>query len=157
MAKRKSGQTGQTQDDHVLFTKKDAQRIANVVSWYEGSARSRNPSKLTRASGSGGGPIRIGQFSGAWPNGPGQQGTSNLKRVNLYIQSTTASGPNDWEPEVVDGLPNAVLAINLFSYIPTRSGGDSYMWCAVTPVSDFSMTFQGQNFDQIWLLLAAEC
>jgi len=116
--------------------------------------------------------IRLGQFTGAWPNEPGETGSDNVKLVKLYVQAPSPTGPNDWVPEL-DGDGEEVLAVtmNLFSYIPTRSGNDSYMWCAILPISNvggeyFAGTYEfvdGQDvpvmkpYSQLWLLLAAEC
>jgi hypothetical protein len=143
----------------VLLRQKDAQRVFNVVHWYENTSRPRRPSKLPRAPGGGGGSsIRLGQFTDTWANEPGQSGDANLKKVTLYMQDAqNAAGPNDWGPEITDGSQTIVVAINLFSYIPTRSGGDTRRWCAVTPLTSASGTFQGQDYDRLWLLLAAEC
>lgn len=117
--------------------------------------------------------IRLGQFSGYWPNEPGQSGSDNIRLVKLYVQNSNASGPNDWVPEL-DGDGEEVIAVtlNLFSYIPTRSGNDSYMWCAVLPISNvdgeyFTGSYQPDEngadvpvlkpYTKLWLLLAAEC
>lgn len=116
--------------------------------------------------------IRLGQFTGAWYNEPGESGSDNVKLVKLYVQNATPSGPNDWVPELDgDGEEVVAVTLNLFSYIPTRSGNDSYMWCAVLPISDVSGEYWTGAYDNVdgqdvpvmrpyttlWLLLAAEC
>jgi hypothetical protein len=158
-------------DQTVRFSTGDAKRIANTVRAYESGRRPRNPSTLPRAAGGGGGvasTIRLGQFTGFWPNEPGESGADNVKRVKLYVQEQNATGANDWIPET-DGNGNEVIAvtINLFSYIPTRSGNDSYMWCAVTPISSVPGDYPAggysgntpimTEYEQLWLLISAEC
>ena len=172
MAKKKPTRPGD-QSQPVYFTKKDAARIANVVHHHETSSRPRNPSFLPRAPGGGGGsPIRLGQFTGPWVNEPGETGADNVKLVKLYVQPDDAGSANDWVPEL-DGDGEEVIAVtlNLFSYIPTRSGNDSYMWCAVIPISSVEGEYWSGGYDstggsdvpimkpytQLWLLLAAEC
>jgi hypothetical protein len=122
--------------------------------------------------GGGGTTIRLGQFTGAWYNEPGQTGSDNLKLVKLYVQPSNASTPNDWVPELdANGEEVVAVTMNLFSYIPTRSGNDSYMWCAVLPISSVDGEYwtgaydnvEGQDvpvmrpYTTLWLLLAAEC
>lgn len=122
--------------------------------------------------GGGGTTIRLGQFTGAWPNEPGQFGSDNVKLVKLYVQNTNANNPNDWVPELdADGEEVVAVTLNLFSYIPTRSGNDSYLWCAVLPISEVDGEYWTGAYDNVdgqdvpvlrpyttlWLLLAAEC
>lgn len=127
-------------DQGVMLRQKDAQRVFNVVHWYENNNRPRNPSKLPRAPGGGGSGIRIGQFAGAWPKEPGTSGTDNVKSVNLYERNASSASPNSWVPS-----GQTVSAVNLFAYVPTPRGGPTSMWCAVTQVSG------------TWVLVAAEC
>jgi len=67
--------------------------------------------------------IRMGQFTGAWSNQP----PDNIKTVQLYKKHPTSGSPNAFVPD--DG--NIVVAINLFSYIPTPRGGPSSLWAAL--------------------------
>jgi hypothetical protein len=116
--------------------------------------------------------MRIGQFTGAWYNEPGATGADNVKLVKLYVQPANASTPNDWVPELdADGEEVLAVTLNLFSYIPTRSGNDAFLWCAVVPLSDVSGEYwaggyeniDGQDvpimrpYSKLWLLLSAEC
>ncbi len=151
--------------------------INEVISLVKGTPMKENGAEVpTRLQGMpsrrGGSTIRLGQFTGAWYNEPGQTGSDNLKLVKLYVQPSNASTPNDWVPEL-DGDGEEVVAVtmNLFSYIPTRSGNDSYMWCAVLPISSVDGEYwtgaydnvDGQDvpvmrpYNTLWLLLAAEC
>ncbi|MEI8080606.1 MAG: hypothetical protein WCI74_02025 [Actinomycetes bacterium] len=131
---------------------------------------------LVEIGASKGSAIRLGQFTGNWYNEPGISGADNVKLVKLYVQSPDASGAtsaNDWIPEL-DGSGDEVIAVtlNLFSYIPTRSGNDSSMWCAVMPLSDLAGEYWTGSYEyveggpdapimrpysKLWLLLAAEC
>jgi len=123
-------------------------------------------------NGGGGTTIRLGQFTGSWYNEPGLSGADNVKLVKLYIQEADAGGANDWVPELdSDGEEVIAVTLNLFSYIPTRSGNDSYMWCAVLPISDAEGEYWTGSYEwdgaqdvpimkpytKLWLLLAAEC
>lgn len=116
--------------------------------------------------------VRLGQFTGNWCNEPGVSGADNVKLVKLYVQPPNSAGANDWVPEL-DSNGEEVIAVtlNLFSYIPTRSGNDSHMWCAVLPISDAAGEYWTGSYDNVegvdvpimrpysklWLLLAAEC
>jgi hypothetical protein len=152
-------------------------RMARTTVGFENMGRNMPPIKFRQPSGDdGGSPIRLGQFTGSWYNEPGISGADNLKLVKLYVQSPDASGPtsaNDWIPEL-DGNGDEVIAVtlNLFSYIPTRSGNDSSMWCAVIPLSDLAGEYWTGSYEyveggpdvpimrpysKLWLLLAAEC
>lgn len=130
---------------------------------------------MRRPGGGGGGAtlsVRLGQFTGSWYNEPGTSGADNVKLVKLYVQPSDSGGANDWVPEL-DANGDEVIAVtlNLFSYIPTRSGNDSYMWCAVLPISTASGEYWTGSYDfvngqdvpvmrpytNLWLLLAAEC
>jgi hypothetical protein len=150
------------------------QRMARATVGFENMGRNMPPIKFRQPGGDdgGGSPIRLGQFTGWWVNEPGLTGANNLKLVKLYVQPSDASGSNDWVPEL-DGNGDEVIAVtlNLFSYIPTRSGNDSSMWCAVVPISDVAGEYWTGSYDYIdgvdvptmrpysklWLLLAAEC
>lgn len=148
----------------VQFTRRDAGRVAKVVHAYEHGRRPANPSSLPRAAGGGGGGIqfRICQFSGPWPNTPGLSGEANVQRVTLYSPRSPQNGPNDFIP---DGT--TVFAINLFSYIPTKHPGDQTMWGLVMPLpgtagsvttgSTYGSEPVVEEYDQLWLLVAAEC
>lgn len=144
-------------DQGVMLRQKDAQRVFNVVHWYENSNRPRNPSKLPRAPGGGGGGLRLCQFSGGWTNEPGALGDENLKLVTLYQKDSTSTSANAWIPEE-DGV---VLAINLMSYVPTPKGGPSSLWGVVTKVAGGSFSFSSSSgsgtYDTLWLLIAAQC
>lgn len=150
-------------------------KLREVVAGFDGTpigseGEAGIPVRLQTMSRRGGGStIRLGQFTGAWYNEPGTSGADNLKLVKLYVQNSNATGPNDWVPEL-DGEGEEVVAVtmNLFSYIPTRSGNDSYMWCAVLPISQVDGEYWTGAYDEndapvmrpyttLWLLLAAEC
>jgi hypothetical protein len=139
MAKKKD-QKANDPNQGVMFKAKDAQRMANVVHWFESTPRPRNPSKLPRAPGGGGGGVRIGQFAGAWPKEPGTSGTENVKTVMLYDKSQTNASPNAW-----NASGETVSVVNLFAYVPAPRGGPTSMWCAISLVSG------------TWVLVAAEC
>lgn len=159
------------------FTVADAERIGRAVRKVEsGSRDSSGPSfgfrEAAQAAAPAASTIRLGQFSGLWYNEPGESGADNVKLVKLYVQPSDSTGANDWVPEL-DGDGEEVIAVtvNLFSYIPTRSGNDSYMWCAVLPISNQGGEYWSGGYDYIdgqdvprmkpysnlWLLLAAEC
>lgn len=156
MAKKKPTQPGDM-GVPVSFTKTDAQRIANVVHAYETSKRVPNPSKLPRAPGGGGSVLRLCQFTGQWPNEPGQTGSENVKVVTLYTKSPTSASPNAWIPEE-DG---EVVAINLLAYVPTPRGGPASMWGVVTKIASGNFTYGSTaangSTDTLWLLVAAQC
>lgn len=162
MAKKKPTKPGDLSQP-VSLTMKDAARVANVVNWYESTARPRNPSKLSRAPGGSGGVIRLGQFSGWWPNEPGESGVENIKLVTLFTQPVSATGGNDWVPVQTGNEVTRVAAVNFFSFIPTRSGGDTLRWCAVCPISGLPGTYatgygtDTGTYENLWLLIAAEC
>jgi len=91
----------------VQFRYSDAQRIANVVNWYEGHRKERLPSRLPRASGAGASEVfKVCTFSGAWAVG----------------QSKTVTFLG------VTATPNTVTATNLFANVPAPSGSGH---CAV--------------------------
>jgi len=161
-------------DRKVSFTESAASRIAAATLAYERGRRDMPGIKFRQTGdGDGGGStIRLGQFSGSWYNEPGESGADNVKLVKLYVQNSDATGANDWVPELDgDGEETIAVTINLFSHIPTRSGNDSYMWCAVVPISEVSGEYWAGGYDyidgqdvprmkpytQLWLLLAAEC
>lgn len=162
--------------NRVVFNEQDARRIANAVRRVEsGNRNTTGPTFGFREVGAtvaAGSTIRLGQFTGFWENEPGESGADNVKLVKLYVQETDASGANDWVPELdADGEEVIAVTVNFFSYIPTRSGNDSYMWCAVVPISSVSGEYWSGGYDyvdgqdvprmkpysQLWLLLAAEC
>lgn len=66
-------QSANKSDQTVKFTQKDARRIAGCVRSYESSRRSRNPSRLPRASGGGGegggAAVSTATFLGSWLQG----------------------------------------------------------------------------------------
>lgn len=70
-------------DRIVQFKHADAQRIASVVHEVESARRGRNPSKLPRASGGGGGVFEA-SFCGAWPKG-------EIKQITLSGGSTSTA------------------------------------------------------------------
>lgn len=161
----------------VKITEHFAQRIASTIRRVEAMPDATGSGKIPtrfedRPFAAGGTPIRLGQFTGPWPNEPGATGVDNLKPVKLYVQPSDSDGANDWVPEL-DGDGDEVLAItlNLFSYIPTRSGNDSYMWCSIIPISENGGQYwtgaynsvDGEDvpvfrpYSSLWLLLAAEC
>jgi hypothetical protein len=150
MAKKKDQKVNDP-NQGVMFKAKDAQRMANVVHWFESTPRPRNPSKLPRAPGGGGGGIRLCQFTGDWTNEPGQSGLDNVKLVTLYKRNPASTAPNAWIPE--EGSP--AVALNLMSYIPTPRGGPISMWGAVTPVG--TITGNDGNSYTLWLLISAQC
>lgn len=161
----------------VQFRKKDAERIAAAVYAHERGRRPGNPSKLPRASGGGGGGgIRLAQFSGQWRN----EAPNNLKIVQLFtrraspLPGQSAVSPFDWVPET-DSSGNAVtaVAINWMAHVPSTPG-DTIRWCAVAKISELGGSYDtgiktvdpnnpGQQiavteeFDGLWLLIAAEC
>jgi len=165
----------------VRITESFAQRIASTVRRVDAMPTvfgdGKIPTRFEDVQRPGGvsvsGPtIRLGQFSGPWYNEPGESGADNVKLVKLYVQPSPAAGANDWVSELdSDGEEVIAVTLNLFSYIPTRSGNDSYMWCAVIPISDQSGEYWSGGYDYIdgqdvprmkpysklWLLLAAEC
>jgi hypothetical protein len=162
-------------DQRVAFGAKDAARIGKVVRSVEAGNRAGKGlvfGALSFGDSASGPSIRLGQFTGSWYNEPGLSGADNVKLVKLFVQPENPTGANDWVPEL-DGDGEEVIAVtlNLFSYIPTRSGNDSYMWCAVIPISSkpgeywtgFYDYIDGQDvpamrpYSRLWLLLAAEC
>ena len=144
-----------------------------AILWKESGTGAGKWALVRMGAGSGGGStIRLGQFSGPWYNEPGESGADNVKLVKLYVQPSQSAGANDWVPELdANGEEVIAVTLNLFSYIPTRSGNDSYMWCALLPISDQGGEYWSGGYDYIdgqdvprmkpysklWLLLAAEC
>jgi len=158
----------------VRLTEDAARRMAAATRAYERGNRNQSPIMFRQTGGDGASApaMRIGQFTGAWYNEPGATGADNVKLVKLYVQPANASTPNDWVPELdADGEEVLAVTLNLFSYIPTRSGNDAFLWCAVVPLSDVSGEYwaggyeniDGQDvpimrpYSKLWLLLSAEC
>lgn len=123
--------------------------------------------RLGDAAGGGAPPIRLAQTSGEWSN----EAPGNIKAVQLFIQPSSPSGPNDWIPETDSyGDPVFAVTMNVFSSIPVGQG-DVIRWCAVVPISDLQGEYDtGQvtyndgvetpimrAYDKLWLLLAVEC
>jgi hypothetical protein len=103
MAKARQQSANQA-EQLVQFRHSDAQRIANVVGWYESTPRGRRQSSLPRAPGGGGGSIRIATFTGQWSIGA-------AKTVRFKFQTA-----------------NTAVAVNLFAAVPSPvTSGD----CAV--------------------------
>lgn len=76
-------------DRYGQFRSKDAQRIADVVHIVESTRRGRNPSKLPRSFGGGGGGsgVEVATFCGAWPKG-------QSKQITITASSATAVAIN---------------------------------------------------------------
>lgn len=156
-------------------------RIRRTVDAAEGTPYRMGTSRIpTRFEGEDGGStgkpaaaLRLGQFSGQWPNEPGPTGSGNVKVVTLYKMRTPQNNPNDYVPELDgDGDPVTAVVLNLFSHIPTQTAGDMPLWCLVMPfagagkyVSGYSFNPDTNNYDipiytdysTLWLLVAAEC
>lgn len=156
----------------VAFSEDGARRVIAATKAYESGSRNMSPIAFRQVADDGGSPIRIGQFTGNWYSEPGATGVNNVKLVKLYVQPPNSTGANDWVPEL-DSNGDEVIAVtlNLFSYIPTRSGNDSSMWCAVIPISSRPGEYWTGSYDYVdgvdvpimrpysnlWLLLSAEC
>lgn len=86
-------------DRLVQFKLQDAQRIASVVHTVESERRGRNPSRLPRAVGGGGGGVTLVKFTGAWD-------------INTLKTVTISPGTN------------TIVAINLFANINPAPCGE---------------------------------
>lgn len=108
---------------------------------------------LLMGGGSGGSKIKLGKYNGYWSNAHGR----NVKIVTLYTQPSRAINPYDWVPETdSEGNNVTVVAVNMFTYLPSKIGSDRSLWCAVVPINSNTGWYNGQKYNELYLLIAAE-
>jgi hypothetical protein len=129
---KKKPRNQQASDVPLVFTPRDAQRIANTVHAYETSRRGRRPSILPRASGGGGGGggggVDEAFFVGAWVKGQSKQIT--------FIANTAATA----------------AAFNMIRTIPISYSGATARLCTVSVRS-----LPNENGQLDYVLINSEC
>jgi hypothetical protein len=107
-----------------MFTKRDAQRIANCVASYEKGSRNQRPIKYPRNY-IGGSPVRLGKTTAAWNKG-------TLATITLYEDGTppgeTTASPAETLEKCVNKFAN--VASGKWVIVAKGANGSWYLIAA---------------------------